>query len=92
MNGDALLDLWRTALETMLTVGSPFLAAALVVGLTTSIFQAATQLQENVLSFVPKLAALGLILALAGPWLLGQLAEYTRGNFDMLGRTEERAR
>ena len=92
MNGDGLLDLWRTALETLLTVGSPFLAAALVVGLSTSIFQAATQLQENVLSFVPKLAALGLILALAGPWLLGQLAEYTRGNFNMLARTEERAR
>ncbi|RMH45164.1 MAG: hypothetical protein D6689_00555 [Deltaproteobacteria bacterium] len=72
-----LLDLWRGALSVIAVVATPFLTAALSVGLATSLFQAATQMQENVLSFVPKVLAVGGVLAVAGPWILEKLAAYT---------------
>lgn len=72
-----LFDLWQDALITMAKVGGPFVLMALAVGLLTSIIQAATQLQENILSFAPKLAAVGLVLALAGTWVFSELVQYT---------------
>ncbi len=77
MNDLPIFDLWRAALTTAAMVAAPFVALALVVGLVMSIVQAATQLQENVLTFVPKLIALGVALTFAGPWALGQLTRYT---------------
>lgn len=73
----AIYDVWRGALTTTVLVATPFVVAALVIGLVMSIVQAATQLQENVLSFVPKLAALAVLLTVAGPWSLQQLVAYT---------------
>lgn len=78
MNGSELLDLWRGALWTAATVAGPFLVMSLVVGLSVAIVQAATQLQENVLSFVPKLLAVGLLMLAAGHWMLGELVRYER--------------
>ncbi len=75
-----LLDLWRGALVTTAMVGAPFLLVTLAVGLLVSIIQAATQLQENVLVFVPKLIAVGLVLAMGGQWLLGELTAYTEAS------------
>jgi flagellar biosynthetic protein FliQ len=72
----SLLDLWHGALVTAATVIAPFLAIALVVGLVTALLQAATQLQENVISFVPKLAAVALALVVLGPWALARLSHY----------------
>jgi flagellar biosynthesis protein FliQ len=72
----AILDLWSGALVTLATVAGPFIAVALAVGLLMSIIQAATQLQESVLSFAPKLIAVGLLLALTGHWLLDHLGRY----------------
>ena len=87
MIGDStLLDLWRDALTTVATVAAPFVIAALAVGLLTAILQAATQLQDNVLSFVPKLVAVGLVLALAGPWLLERLSSYVGRAADRMER------
>jgi flagellar biosynthetic protein FliQ len=71
-----LLDLWRAALITAATVGGPFIVAALAVGLVASVIQAATQLQENMLSFVPKLIAIAIVLALAGHWTLSELDRF----------------
>ena len=76
-----LLDLWRSTLVTLSLVGAPFVLGALAVGLVMSLVQAATQLQENALSFVPKIAAVGLLLALAGPWALERLVAHTRQSF-----------
>ena len=81
-----LLDLWRRSLVTIAFVGGPFLVVALAVGLVTSLIQAATQLQENVLSFGPKLLAVGLLLALSGHWLLDQLTRNLREAFEMVAR------
>jgi len=65
--------LWITALGS-----APLLLTALAVGLVVSIFQAATQINEMTLSFIPKLLAMAAVLALTGPWMLRSLVEYTR--------------
>ncbi|HEX4461093.1 MAG TPA: flagellar biosynthetic protein FliQ [Polyangia bacterium] len=77
MSEQVIYDLWRNALTTTIMVAAPFIVLALVVGLVMAVVQAATQLQENVLTFVPKLAALALVLTVAGPWALAQLTRYT---------------
>jgi flagellar biosynthetic protein FliQ len=60
----------------MLTVSAPVLIVVLVVGLVVSIFQAATQINESTLSFVPKIIAAVAVLAVAGPWMMTTLVEY----------------
>lgn len=81
MSPDSLLDLWRSALLTVVTVSAPFLVAGLAVGLTVAVIQTATQLQESVLTFVPKLAAALVVLGLAGHWMLDKLGTFTVAAF-----------
>ena len=76
MTTASLLDLWRGALIAAITVSAPFLVAGLVVGVVVAVVQTATQLQEAILTFVPKLAAAGVVLALAGHWVLDRLGRY----------------
>jgi flagellar biosynthetic protein FliQ len=78
---DALLDLWRTALTVVVAVSAPFLIAGLAVGLTVAVLQTATQLQESILTFVPKLAAALIVIALAGHWMLDKLGRFTIAAF-----------
>jgi flagellar biosynthetic protein FliQ len=68
----------RQAIELTAIVSAPLLLSALVTGLVISIFQAATQINEMTLSFIPKLLAILAALALAGPWMLTLLTDYTR--------------
>lgn len=70
------LDLWREALATMAAVAAPFLIAALVIGLVVALIQTATQLQESVLAFVPKLVVALVVLALAGRFALDRLSRF----------------
>ena len=77
MNQDVVISLAMDAMTLALKVGMPLLLVGLVVGLVVSIFQAVTQIQEMTLTFIPKILALGLVLMIAGPWLLGQLLTYT---------------
>jgi flagellar biosynthetic protein FliQ len=79
----SLLDLFRAALSVTVAVSAPFLVAGLVVGLAVAVVQTATQLQESVLTFVPKLAAALLVLALAGHWALDKLGRFTTEAFTM---------
>ena len=81
MSSDSLLDLWRDALSTMAAVSAPFLLTALAVGLVMSIVQTATQLQESVLAFVPKLAAALVVVAISGHWCLDKLSTFTHEAF-----------
>ncbi|MGN6109510.1 MAG: flagellar biosynthetic protein FliQ [Kofleriaceae bacterium] len=81
MTTDSILDLWRSALSVTIAVCAPFLVATLVVGLVVAVVQTATQLQENVLTFVPKLGAAVLVLALAGHWALDKLNQFTSSAF-----------
>ena len=75
--GDVISLLQRT-LFTMLAVGGPIVMATMAVGLVISILQAATQVNEATLTFVPKLVVVGAILLLAGPGMLQQLVDFTR--------------
>jgi flagellar biosynthetic protein FliQ len=78
MGSASVIDLFRGALVCAVEVGAPFIVAALAVGLLASLLQAATQLSEGALSFVPKVAAVGLVLVFMGPWLLARLTHYTQ--------------
>jgi flagellar biosynthetic protein FliQ len=76
MNAQQVLDAGQQGLLLMMMVSAPVLLVVLVVGLLVSIFQAATQINEATLSFVPKVVAAGAVLAFAGPWMLTTLVEY----------------
>jgi flagellar biosynthesis protein FliQ len=78
MDPQQVLTITRDGLLTLLTVCSPLLAVVLAVGLVVSILQAATQIHEQTLSFVPKLLAAFATLGLAGPWMLQTLVDYIR--------------
>jgi len=76
MSPEQAMTIGRQALEVTLTIAAPLLLAALVTGLVISIFQAATQINEMTLSFIPKLLAMFAVLALAGPWILQIMLDY----------------
>ncbi|MDE2080233.1 MAG: flagellar biosynthesis protein FliQ [Burkholderiales bacterium] len=78
MDAQQVLTIGQRALMLMLTVSAPVLLTALVVGLVVSIFQAATQINEATLSFVPKVLAAVAVLAIAGPWMVTTLVDYIR--------------
>ena len=77
MNELVIMTIVKKALITGVTVGGPILIISLVVGLIISIFQATTQIQEQTLTFVPKLIAIILVLVLGGPWMLNKLVMLT---------------
>ncbi len=81
MSTDSLLDLWRSALTVTVAVSAPFMIAGLAVGLVVAVLQTATQLQETILTFVPKLAAALLVMALGGHWILDKLGRFTTEAF-----------
>ena len=78
MTPTAVIELGRQAVEVTLLVSAPLFIAALVTGLVISIFQAATQINEMTLSFVPKLVAIFVALVLAGPWMITVLTDFMR--------------
>jgi flagellar biosynthesis protein FliQ len=78
MSPETVVTVGRHALEMTLMLAAPLLLTALAVGLIVGIFQAATQINEMTLSFIPKLLAMAAVLAITGPWMLRNLVEYTR--------------
>lgn len=78
MTPDTVMSLTYHALKIALYIAGPLLLATLSVGLLISIFQAATQINEMTLSFIPKLLAVGITVVLIGPWLLTTLIDYFR--------------
>ncbi|MCW9024339.1 MAG: flagellar biosynthesis protein FliQ [Gammaproteobacteria bacterium] len=79
MTPDSVLDIFSSAMQVVLLLVIVILVPALVVGLLVSMFQAATQINEMTLSFIPKLIITLLTLMVAGPWMLRLLLEYTQG-------------
>jgi flagellar biosynthetic protein FliQ len=73
-----VLTFGREALTLLLMISLPVLLTVLAVGLVVSIFQAVTQINENTLSFVPKLVAAVLVFAIAGPWMLSTVVDFIR--------------
>ncbi len=78
MEQSTLIDLGNQAMLLIVYLAAPLLLAALAVGLLISIFQAATQIQEQTLSFIPKLIALVVALVIFGPWMLQLWITYTQ--------------
>jgi flagellar biosynthetic protein FliQ len=81
MTPETVMHLGRQAVEVALMLSGPMLLSALVIGLVVSIFQAATQINEATLSFIPKLVGTFLVLLLAGPWMLQLMVDYIRQLF-----------
>jgi flagellar biosynthesis protein FliQ len=81
MNQDTVVNLATQAMSLALKIAGPLLLVALVVGLLVSVFQAVTQIQEQSLSLIPKIAAVAVVVVVLGPWMLGQLVAYTAALF-----------
>ena len=79
MTPESVMTMGRTAMEVTLMVAAPMLLVALIIGLVISIFQAATQINEATLSFIPKLVGIFIALVVAGPWMLAVMLDYMRG-------------
>jgi flagellar biosynthetic protein FliQ len=77
MTPESVVTIMQRAMEVMVLLGGPLLLATLAVGLTVSVFQAATQINEATLSFIPKMLVAFLVLILAGPWMLQVITDYT---------------
>jgi flagellar biosynthetic protein FliQ len=84
MTPGTVMELGRQGLEMVLLVSGPMLLAALVIGLLVSIFQAATQINEATLSFIPKIVVMFMTLIFAGPWMLELMVDYIRRLFNSI--------
>jgi len=81
MDTATVMTLSHQAMKVLLYLAAPLLLTTLVVGLVIAIFQAATQINEMTLAFIPKLLAIAVMLALLGPWMLGLLVDYIQELF-----------
>ena len=84
MDYNTIMLFAQEALEVTMWVCAPILLTALVLGLLIGMLQAATQIQEMTLSFIPKMIGMGAALLLAGPWMLAMLVEFTQGLYERL--------
>jgi flagellar biosynthetic protein FliQ len=81
MGQDTVINLATQAMTLALKIAGPILLAGLVIGLLVSIFQAVTSIQEQSLSFIPKIVGVAAVIVLLGPWMLDQLVSYTQNLF-----------
>lgn len=78
MTPESAMNIGRHAMEITVMISAPLLLVALIIGLVISIFQAATQINEQTLSFIPKLIGVLVALVVAGPWILTVMTDYLR--------------
>ncbi len=86
MNQDVVVSLAMQAMELAMKIALPLLGVGLALGLIVSIFQAVTQIQEQTLSFIPKIIGTAVVIVVAGPWMLGQLVAYTEELYSSIPR------
>lgn len=84
MNIEQAIEVLRSLITTCLMVVGPILIAAMIVGVAVSLFQSVTSIQEQTLTFVPKLVAIGVVMIAAAPWILRTLMEFTIDYFTRL--------
>lgn len=89
MSQDAVLEIFHDALMLALLLCGPMLVISIIVGLVISIIQAATQVHEQTITFVPKLVAIALILLVTGPWMMNQMNEFTVKLFDLISEISQ---
>jgi len=83
MTSEQAIDIGRQAMMVMLMVSAPILLIGMIVGLVVSILQAVTQVQEQTLSFVPKIIVMALAVGLFVPWIIVKLLEFSREMFQL---------
>lgn len=88
MSQGLVLGIMNQTMYEILIISIPLLGAALVVGLIISIFQATTSIQEQTLTFVPKMIVILLLMVFIGPFLLNHLIDFTKNMFDLIGRAK----
>ena len=79
-----VVDLARQALWMTMLISAPMLVTGLIIGVVIGVFQAATSINEQTLSFIPKLLAIGLVMAVTGGWMINTMVEYTRALFSRI--------
>lgn len=84
MTPETVMTIAQRALEITMLLAAPLLIVTLIVGLLVGVFQAATQINEMTLSFIPKLIAMAVTLVVAGPWMLKVIVGYTRELFESI--------
>ena len=84
MTPETIMTIAQRALEITILLSAPLLLAALIIGLLVGVFQAATQINESTLSFIPKLIGMAITLVIAGPWMLKVIVSYTRELFESI--------
>jgi flagellar biosynthetic protein FliQ len=84
MSPGLAIELLHRAVVTCLMVAAPLLVTSLLVGVTVSLVQALTQIQEQTLTFIPKLVAVAMVMLVSLPWMIRQLVEYLSHTFDLL--------
>ena len=84
MTPETVMTIGQRALEITILLSMPLLLAALIIGLLVGVFQAATQINEMTLSFIPKLVGMAGTLVVAGPWMLKTIVGYTRELFESI--------
>ena len=77
MDADSVMNIGRQAMEVTMLLAAPILLASLAVGLLVAMFQAATQINEMTLSFVPKLMIIAVVMMTTGPWMIRQITGFT---------------
>jgi flagellar biosynthetic protein FliQ len=78
VNQDVVINVGMQAMQLAFKVAMPLLLVGLVIGLVVSVFQAVTQIQEQTLTFIPKVVGMGVVLVIAGPWMLSEIITYTQ--------------
>ena len=86
MTRDTVVSLTVEAMSLAMKIGLPLLLVGLIIGLVVSVFQAVTQIQEQTLSFIPKILGLVVVIVVAGPWMLGELLGYTSELYESIPR------
>ncbi len=84
MNPDLAMSICRQAIQAILMASAPMLLAGMIIGLLVSIFQAATQINEQTMTFVPKIVVVFVTLLIFGPWIIRLLSVFTIGLFDTM--------
>lgn len=86
MDQGTIMSIFRDALFTSVKLAGPLLVISVLIGLVIAVFQAATQIHEQTLTFVPKLLGIGAILLLLGPWMMTQMSDFTTRLFETIAR------
>ncbi len=84
MSETTVLEVFRSCMVIILQLAGPVLIISMLIGLVVSILQAATQVHEQTLTFVPKLAGIAVILLIAAPWIIAKMNDFAKGIFDLI--------